>query len=76
MLASSGLATICHAISAMIAAGLEVVSEAKPTATTHSTPVASSMKPRPLRISGASGVGGPEANTKVPMQQQRVGARR
>ena len=40
MLASIGLATICQAIKAMIAAGLEVVSEAKPTATTHRMPVA------------------------------------
>ena len=39
MLAISGLATSCQPISAVIAAGFEVVSEAKPTATTHTTPV-------------------------------------
>ncbi len=44
MLAISGLATSCQPISAVIEAGLEVVSEAKPTATAHTTPVESSEK--------------------------------
>ena len=62
MLASSGLATTCQAISAMIAAGFEVVSEAKPTATTQTTPVASSAKPKAVQYQRGVGVGGPEAN--------------
>ena len=66
MLASIGLATMCHAIRAMIAPGLEAVSAAKPTATAHSIPVLSSMKPRPLRISDTPGVGRFPAKTKVP----------
>src|ERR1700691_5413707 len=66
MLASNGLAIICHAINVASAPGLEVVSDARPTAITHSTPVLSSAKPRLLKISDVSGVGSDEANTKVP----------
>src|SRR6185437_8727485 len=70
MLASRGLATICQAIRAMIAAGLEVVSEAKPTATTHNTQVAKSVKPRPLRIKEPLGVARLEANANVPISKR------
>ena len=42
MFAMIGLATSCQPISAVIAAGFEVISDAKPTATAQTTPVASS----------------------------------
>ena len=61
MLASNGLAMICHAINVASAPGLEVVSDARPTAITQSTPVLSSAKPRLLKISDVSGVGSDEA---------------
>ena len=57
----------------MIAAGLDVVSEAKPTATTHTTPVASRMKPRPLRISAPSGVEQVRGKHEGSQQHHRVG---
>ena len=51
----------------MSAVGLEAVRDEKPTATAQMTPVASSVKPRPLRIVAALGFAEPEANAKVPM---------
>jgi hypothetical protein len=69
MFASTGLATTNHAIKAMIAPGLDVVSAAKPTATTHIMPVDSRKKPRPLTIKDPLGVGNPEAKAKVPISR-------
>ena len=54
MLAISGLATSCHPISAVIAAGFEVVSDAKPTATTQTTPVDEQREAEPVEDQGGA----------------------
>ncbi len=66
MLAIRGLATSCQPISAVMAAGLDVVSDANPTATVHTTPVARSAKPSPLSTREASGVRRFDAKANVP----------
>ncbi len=56
MLASIGLATICHAIIAMIVAGFEPVSDPNPTARSTDMPSASNTNPSPFRTRESLGV--------------------
>src|SRR6185437_10912348 len=56
-----GLAISCQPIRTTSAAGFDAVSEENPTATAQMTAVESSVKPSPLSIAAASGVGAPSA---------------